>query len=93
MIVDITPQNFHAELIDASMKKPVVIYFHAPQMPECQGMTPLIESLVGPANEQVTLAKVDMNDPQLNRWPASSACAPCRRWCCSIRVALTNRGS
>ncbi|MGL5813804.1 MAG: tetratricopeptide repeat protein [Aeromonas sp.] len=65
MIVDINPQNFHAELIDASMKKPVVIYFHAPQMPECQGMTPLIESLVGPANAQVTLAKVDMNDPQL----------------------------
>ncbi|MGY3902946.1 tetratricopeptide repeat protein [Aeromonas lusitana] len=65
MIVDINPQNFHAELIDASMKKPVVIYFHAPQMPECQGMTPLVEALVGPANAQVTLAKVDMNDPQL----------------------------
>ncbi|MNF65531.1 Thioredoxin [compost metagenome] len=65
MIVDINPQNFHAELIDASMKKPVVIYFHAPQMPECQGMTPLVETLVGPANPTVTLAKVDMNDPQL----------------------------
>lgn len=65
MIVDINPQNFHAELIDASMKKPVVIYFHAPQMPECQGMTPLVEALVGPANTQVTLARVDMNDPQL----------------------------
>lgn len=65
MIVDIHPQNFHAELIDASMKKPVVIYFHAPQMPECQGMTPLVEALVGPANPGVTLAKVDMNDPQL----------------------------
>lgn len=65
MIVDINPQNFHAELIDASMKKPVVIYFHAPQMPECQGMTPLVEALVGPANPAVTLAKVDMNDPQL----------------------------
>ena len=65
MIVDITPQNFHAELIDASMHKPVVIYFYAPQMPECQGMTPLIESLVGSDNPQVTLAKVDMNDPQL----------------------------
>ncbi|MNO57691.1 Thioredoxin [compost metagenome] len=65
MIVDINPQNFHAELIDASMKKSVVIYFHAPQMPECQGMTPLVETLVGPANPTVTLAKVDMNDPQL----------------------------
>ena len=65
MIVDINPQNFQAALIDASMKKPVVIYFHAPQMPECQGMTPLVESLVGPDNPLVTLAKVDMNDPQL----------------------------
>lgn len=65
MIVDINPQNFQTALIDASMKKPVVIYFHAPQMPECQGMTPLVESLVGPANPQVTLARVDMNDPQL----------------------------
>lgn len=65
MIVDINPQNFQAALIDASMKKPVVIYFHAPQMPECQGMTPLVETLVGPANPAVTLAKVDMNDPQL----------------------------
>lgn len=65
MIVDIHPQNFQHELLDASMQKPVVIYFHAPQMPECQGMTPLIEQLVGEDNPQVTLAKVDMNDPQL----------------------------
>ena len=65
MIVDITPQNFHAALLDASMQKPVVIYFHAPQMPECQAMTPLVEALVGHNNPAVTLAKVDMNDPQL----------------------------
>ncbi|MGB6187322.1 MAG: tetratricopeptide repeat protein [Aeromonas molluscorum] len=65
MIVDIHPQNFQIELLDASMQKPVVIYFYAPQMPECQGMTPLIEQLVGENNPQVTLAKVDMNDPQL----------------------------
>lgn len=65
MIVDITPQNFHTALLDASMQKPVVLYFHAPQMPECQAMTPLVESLVGPNNPAVTLAKVDINDPQL----------------------------
>ena len=28
-------------------------------------MTPQVEALVGPANAAVTLAKVDMNDPQL----------------------------
>lgn len=74
MIVDITPQNFHAELIDASLKKPVVIYFHAPQMPECQAMTPLVEALVGQANPGVTLAKVDMNDPQLQPLASQLAC-------------------
>ncbi len=31
MIVDIHPQNFQSALIDASMKKPIVIYFHAPR--------------------------------------------------------------
>ncbi|PJG58278.1 tetratricopeptide repeat protein [Aeromonas cavernicola] len=65
MIVDINPQNFHAELIDASMSKPIVLYFYVPQLPECQVMTPQVEALVGPANAQVTLAKIDMNDPQL----------------------------
>lgn len=65
MIVDITPQNFHAALLDASMQKPVVIYFYAPQLPECQSITPLVESIVGNDNQAVTLAKVDVNDPQL----------------------------
>jgi putative thioredoxin len=65
MIVDIHPQNFQTALIDASMNTAVVIYFYVPQLPECQAMTPLVTALVGPANPLVTLAKVDMNDPQL----------------------------
>ncbi len=76
MIVDINPQNFQSALIDASMKKPIVIYFHAPQMPECQAMTPQVEALVGPANPQVTLARVDMNDPQLQ--PLARPARPAR---------------
>ncbi|MGL5947904.1 MAG: tetratricopeptide repeat protein [Aeromonas sp.] len=65
MIIDITAQNFQTELLEASQHKPLVLYFYAPQMPECQAMTPLVEALVGVANSQVTLAKVDMNDPNL----------------------------
>lgn len=37
MIVDIHPQNFQSALIDASMKKPIVIYFHAPR---CRSVKP-----------------------------------------------------
>ena len=72
-------------------EKPVVIYFHAPQMPECQAMTPQVEALVGLANAAVTLAKVDMNDPSCSLWPASLPCAHCPRWCCSIRDVRMSR--
>ena len=47
MIVDIHPQNFQSALIDASMKKPIVIYFHAPRC-RSVAMTPQVEALVGP---------------------------------------------
>jgi putative thioredoxin len=65
MIVDINVQNFQQALIEASMKKTVVIYFHAQVVPECQPMTPLLERLIGDDNGHIDLAKVDVEDPQL----------------------------
>ncbi|MFP2768435.1 tetratricopeptide repeat protein [Oceanisphaera sp. KMM 10153] len=65
MIVDINVQNFQQALIEASMNKTVVIYFHAQAVPECQPMTPLLERLIGADNGHIDLAKVDVEDPQL----------------------------
>ncbi len=65
MIVDINVQNFQQALIEASMNKTVVIYFHAQAVPECQPMTPLLERLIGADNSHIDLAKVDVEDPQL----------------------------
>lgn len=65
MIVTITPQNFRTELIDASMQKPVAVYFYADELPECRAMTPQVEQLIGPNNPSITLAKVDVTDPTL----------------------------
>ncbi|PSJ44904.1 thioredoxin [Zobellella endophytica] len=65
MIVDITVQNFQQALIEASMSKTVVIYFHAQQVPECQAMTPVLERLIGADSAHIDLAKVDVADPQL----------------------------
>lgn len=65
MIVTITPQNFHTELLEASRQKIVAVFFYADQLPECRPMGQQLEQLVGPANPAVTLAKVDVADPQL----------------------------
>ncbi|GHA23637.1 tetratricopeptide repeat protein [Oceanisphaera arctica] len=65
MIVDINVQNFQQALIEASTNKTVVIYFHAQAVPECQPMTPLLERLIGADNSHIDLAKVDVEDPQL----------------------------
>lgn len=65
MIVDITVQNFQQALIQASMSKTVVIYFHADQIPECQTVGPLVERLVGADSNHLDLARVDVADPQL----------------------------
>ncbi len=65
MIVTITPQNFRTELIDASMQKPVAVYFYADELPECQAMGAQVEQLIGPNNPAITLARVDVADPTL----------------------------
>ncbi|AEY01040.1 thioredoxin domain-containing protein [Oceanimonas sp. GK1] len=65
MIVDITVENFQQALIQASMDKTVVIFFHADQVPECQPMSAQLERLIGADNGHVDLARVDVADPQL----------------------------
>lgn len=65
MIVDINVQNFQQALIEASMSKTVVIYFHAQAVPECQVMAPVLERLIGAENQHIDLARVDVEDPQL----------------------------
>ena len=65
MIIQITPENFRAELIDASMTKTIAVYFYADALPECQPITGQLETLVGTANSYLTLAKVDVSNPQL----------------------------
>ena len=65
MIVTITPQNFHTELLEASRQKTVAVFFYADQLPECRPVGQQLEQLIGPANTSITLAKVDVADPQL----------------------------
>jgi putative thioredoxin len=65
MIIDITPQNFHTDLLEASRTKTIVVFFYADQIPECRPMGTKLEALIGPANTTLTLARVNVADPQL----------------------------
>jgi len=65
MIVTITPENFRTELLDASRQKTIAVFFYADQLPECLPMGQQLEQLIGLANPMVTLARVDVADPQL----------------------------
>ncbi|MBO1518889.1 tetratricopeptide repeat protein [Oceanisphaera pacifica] len=65
MILDITVQNFQQALLDASNTKTVVVFFHAQAVPECQTMAPILERLIGSDSQHIDLARVNVEDPQL----------------------------
>lgn len=65
MIVHLTPENLRTELIDASFSKPVLACFYAQALEECKEITTRLSSLIGAHNAYLTLAFVDMADPQL----------------------------
>ena len=65
MIINITPENVRAELIDASFQKSVAAYFFAEALPECQPITPVVKALIGDDNPAITLALIDVSHPQL----------------------------
>ena len=65
MIVDITPDNFTTELLEASEKKTVILYFHAQKLAECTEMGTLLEKAVGEDNPYITLGRVNAADPAL----------------------------
>lgn len=65
MIIDITVQNFQQALLDASNTKTVVVFFHAQAVPECQAMAPIVERLIGSDSQHIDLARVNVEDPQL----------------------------
>jgi Thioredoxin domain-containing protein len=65
MIVHLTPENLRTELVDTSFTKPVLACFYAHALEECKDITARLSALVGDNNTYLTLAFVDMADPQL----------------------------
>lgn len=61
-IVDAGTAQFMAEVVEASMQRPVLVDFWAPWCGPCKAITPVLEKVVTQAQGQVKLVKVNIDE-------------------------------
>lgn len=63
--VDANAQNFVAEVVEESQKRPVLVDFWAPWCQPCKTLTPIIEKAVAATGGKVKLVKVNLDENQM----------------------------
>ncbi|MDC6451290.1 thioredoxin [Alphaproteobacteria bacterium] len=63
-IKDVNTNNFMNEVIEASKDKPIIVDFWAPWCEPCKQLGPLLENAVKEQKENLTLAKIDIDQNQ-----------------------------
>lgn len=61
-IKDATDQSFMADVIEASKEAPVLVDFWAPWCGPCRIVSPIVEELADEYKDQVTFAKLNVDD-------------------------------
>ena len=63
-IKDVNTDNFMNDVIEASKEKPIIVDFWAPWCEPCKQLGPLLENAVKEQKENLTLAKIDIDQNQ-----------------------------
>ena len=65
-VKDVTTASFKADVLNASLKQPVLVDFWAPWCGPCKQLAPVLEKAVADAKGKVTLVKMNIDDhPQI----------------------------
>jgi putative thioredoxin len=63
-MIDVTMQNFEAEVVEASMTTPVLVDFWAPWCGPCKSLGPVLEKLEADYGGRFKLVKINSDDEQ-----------------------------
>lgn len=62
--IDVNMDNFMAEVIDGSVKMPIVVQFWAPWCGPCKQLGPLLEKVVAAAKGKVKMVRINIDENQ-----------------------------